>query len=62
MDLCSEYIYLFILMFEPDTKSVEHKHTQSAQRRLIKTDTERFITALEEEPQDYRHFFNTTAL
>jgi len=26
-------------MFEPDAKFIEHKHTLSAQRRLIKTDT-----------------------
>jgi len=26
-------------MFVPDTKSTEHKHTLSAQHRLIKTDT-----------------------
>jgi len=38
---------------------MEHKHTLSAQYRLIKTDTEHFIMALEVEPQDYRHFLNT---
>jgi len=26
-------------MFEPDTKSTEHNHKLSAQRRLIQTDT-----------------------
>jgi len=34
------------LRFEPDTKSIEHKQTLPAQRRLIITDTERFVTAL----------------
>jgi len=33
-------------MFEPDTKFIEHKHTLSPQRRLIKTDTEGFVMAL----------------
>jgi len=33
-------------MFEPDTKSIEHKHTLSPQRRLIITDIECFVTAL----------------
>jgi len=46
-------------MFKPDTKSTEHKHTMSAKRRLIKTGTERFVTPLEAETQDYRHFLNT---
>jgi len=32
-------------MFEPDTKSIEHKHTLSPQRKLI-TDTEGFVMAL----------------
>ena len=31
-------IFFHILMFEPDTKSIEHKHTLSAQCRLIVTD------------------------
>jgi len=48
-------IYFNILIFEPDTKSIEHKHTPSAQHRLIITDTERFVTALVVGPQDYRH-------
>ena len=26
---------MFLLIFEPDTKSTEHKHTLSAQHRLI---------------------------
>jgi len=43
-------------MFEPDTKPIEHKHTVYAQGRLILTDTERLVTALGAEPQDYRHF------
>jgi len=30
-------------MFEPDTKSIKHKHTLSPQRRLIITDTEGFV-------------------
>jgi len=47
-------------MFEPDTKSIEHKHKLSAQSRLIITDTEHFLTALGTGPQDYRHFLNTT--
>jgi len=46
-------------MSEPDTQAVEHKQTLFAQRRLTTTDTEHFITALGEEPQDYRHFLNT---
>jgi len=33
-------------MFEPDTKSAEHKHTLSPQRRLRITDTEGFLMAL----------------
>ena len=38
---------IFLLsMFEPDTKSIEHKHILSPQRRLIITDTESFVTAL----------------
>jgi len=40
--------------------SIEYKHTQSAQCRLVKTDTtEQLIASLEVEKQDYRHFFNT---
>jgi len=39
-------------MFEPDTKSIKHKHTLSLQRRMIKTDTKRFIRVLEVEPKD----------
>ena len=50
-------IYFNISIFEPDTKSVEHKHTLSAQHRLILTDTERFVTALVGGPQSYRHLF-----
>ena len=50
-------IYFNILIFEPDTKSVEHKHTLSAQHRLILTNTERFVTALVVGPQSYRHLF-----
>jgi len=33
-------------MFKPDTKSIQHKHTLSAQSRLTTTDTERFVMAL----------------
>jgi len=39
-------IYFNISIFEPETKSTEHKHTLSAQNRLIITDTGRFVTAL----------------
>ena len=43
---------------QADTKS-KHKHTLSAQHRLIKTDkTERITTALDSESQGYRHFLN----
>ena len=38
-------------MFEPGTKTIEYKHTLSAQRRLMTKDKERFITALEAESQ-----------
>jgi len=38
-------------MFEPDTKSIKHKHTLSLQRRMNKNDTKRFITVLVVEPQ-----------
>jgi len=41
-------------------KCVEYKDTQSAQCKLVKTDTtEQFIASLEVEQQDYRHFPNT---
>jgi len=33
----------------------EHKHTLSAQHRLIIIDTERFVTVLVVGLQDYRH-------
>ena len=46
-----------MLIFEPDTKFVEHKHTLSAQHRLIIQDTECFVTALVVGPQEYRHLF-----
>jgi len=37
-----------------------YKHTLSAQRRLITTDTaERFTMVLQTEPQGCRHVFNT---
>jgi len=48
---------IFILIFEPETKSVERKHTLSAQHRLIIPDTERLVMALVVGPQDYRHLF-----
>ena len=51
----SHWYLFFILIFEPDTKFTEHKHTLSAQHRLIIIDTERFVTALVVGPQDYRH-------
>jgi len=31
----SHWYLFFILIFEPDTKTAEHKHTLSAQHRLI---------------------------
>jgi len=38
-----------------DTKSIEYKHTQSAQYRFIKTDkTERLIESFEVEQQGYQ--------
>ena len=46
--------YLFI--FEPDTKSIERKHTLSAQHRLIITDRT-FCNGVGGGPQDYRHSF-----
>jgi len=39
-------------MFEPDTKSMEHTHTLSAQCRTICNSTG-------VGPQDYRHFLST---
>jgi len=42
------------------TRNPWYKYILSAQHRLIKTDTiERLTTALEAEPQGYRHFLNT---
>jgi len=46
-----------MLIFEPDTKSTERKHTLSTQHRLIIQDTECFVTALVVGPQEYRHLF-----
>jgi len=37
---------LKVLIFEPDMKSIEHKHALPAQHRLIITDTEHFVLAL----------------
>jgi len=50
-----EIFIIFILTFVPDTKSIEHKHTLPAQRKLEMTDTERFVTALGLGLQDNRH-------
>jgi len=46
-----------MLVFEPETKSVEHKHTLSTQHRLIIQDTECSVKALVVGPQEYRHLF-----
>jgi len=46
-----------MLIFELETKSVEHKHTVPAQHRLIIQDTECFVTALVVGPREYRHLF-----
>jgi len=35
------FLYFIIVMFESDTKCLEHTHTLFAQLRLIITDTER---------------------
>jgi len=43
-----------------DTESIEYKHTESAQCRLIKTGTtERLIASLEVEQPGCTHFLNT---
>jgi len=42
-------------MFEPDTRSIEHKHILSAQHRLI-TDAQHFVMVLGMGPQDFRNF------
>ena len=42
----SHWYLFFILIFEPDTKFTEHKHTLSVLHRLIIIDTERFVMAL----------------
>ena len=39
-------IYFNILLFEPDTKSMQHKHTLPVQHRLVIIDTEHLVTAL----------------
>jgi len=36
----------YISMFDPDTMSIEHKHTLSPQPRLIIADTESFFMAV----------------
>jgi len=46
------YFYFNILIFEPDMKSIDHKHALSAQHRLIITDTEHFVSALVVGPQE----------
>jgi len=51
------YFNFNILIFEPDMKSIEHKHALSAQHRLILTDTEHFVSALVVGSQEYRYFF-----
>jgi len=53
----SHWYLFFILIFEPDTKFTEHKHTLSVQHTLIIVDTERCVTALVVGLQDYRHLF-----
>jgi len=45
-------------MFESDTKSIQHEHTLSAQRRLIKKHR-MFHNGIGVEPQDYGYFLNT---
>ena len=52
-----KYFNFNILVFEPDMKSIEHKHALSAQNRLIITDTEHFVSALVVGPQEYRYLF-----
>jgi len=51
------------ILFDRDLEPVhgQHwcKHTLSAQRRMIKTDTQRFKTALGIESRDYKYFLNT---
>jgi len=43
-----------------DTKSIEYKHTLSAQCRLIKIDkTEQLIASFEVQQLGYKHFLNT---
>jgi len=60
------YYFVNILIFSfsgfvTDTKSLEYKHTQSAQCGLIKTDiTGQLIASLKVEQKGYRHFPNTT--
>jgi len=52
----SHWYLFFILVFEPDTNFTEHKHTLSAQHKMIIIMyTERFVTALVVGLQDYRH-------
>jgi len=46
----------FILIFEPDTKFTEHKHTLSEQRKLL-IDKDRCVRGLVVGRQDYRHLF-----
>jgi len=51
------YSIIFVLIFEPDMKSIEHKHALPAQHRLIITDAEHFALALVVGPQEYRYLF-----
>jgi len=53
-------IYFDILFFEPDTKSMQHKHTLSAQHRLVITDTEHSVMTLLVGSQDNRHLFTNS--
>jgi len=54
------FVVFLSLMFWNRHESIEYKHAQSAQRRLIKTETmERLIARLEVEQQGYRHILNT---
>ena len=56
-EIIFKYFYFNILIFEPDMKSIEHKHTLSAQHRLIITDREHFVSALVVGPQEHRYLF-----
>jgi len=52
---------MMMMYFCLQARSLQLKHTLSAQRRSIKTyRTERFTTALEAESQAYRHLLSRT--